>query len=166
HHLMNAALNVAEADFNLPPKGSFTDRCRRLEQAAWDRIYREDLPDLKTLSPIDRALADRVAQDADRSLWHMRIVETFVSVTGHYVREKFTVDRFAETLLLMWDITCRIQGNFPFPRPLLARQRAIVTIGESISVSDRHTAYKANRRQAVTDLTADLQAALESMIRS
>ncbi|NEQ24690.1 MAG: 1-acyl-sn-glycerol-3-phosphate acyltransferase, partial [Microcoleus sp. SIO2G3] len=25
HHLMNAALNVAEADFNLPPKGSFTD---------------------------------------------------------------------------------------------------------------------------------------------
>ncbi|MBD2091610.1 1-acyl-sn-glycerol-3-phosphate acyltransferase [Microcoleus sp. FACHB-1515] len=163
--LMNAALTVSEITFNLPPKGSFTDRCRRLEQAAWDRIYREDLPDLETLSPIDRALADRVAQEAEESLWHMRIVETLVSVTGHYVREKFTADRFAETLLLLWDVSRRIQGQFPFPRPKLACQTAIVTVGEPLSVSDRHSAYKANRRQAVTDLTADLQTALEKLIR-
>lgn len=165
HALMNAALTVSETAFNLPSKGSFTDRCRRLEQAAWDRIYREDLPDLETLCAVDRALADRVAQEAEQSLWHMRIVETLVSVTGHYVREKFTADRFAETLLLLWDVACRIQGQFPFPRPKLARQSAIVTVGEPLSISDRTSAYKSNRRQAVTDLTADLQVALEKLIR-
>jgi len=166
HALMNAALSVAEAAFNLPPKGSFTDRCRRLEQAGWDRIYREDLSDLDALSAIERGLADRVAEEAELRLWHMRLVETFVSVTGHYVREKFTVERFAETTLLLWDMTRRLQGQFPFPRPQLGHQQAYITIGDPISVSDRWPAYKTNRRQAVADLTQDLQTALEALIRS
>ena len=41
--LMDAALTVAEQYFDLQPKGSVIDRCRRLEQAGWDYIYREDL---------------------------------------------------------------------------------------------------------------------------
>ncbi len=40
--LLNTALAVAEQFFALSPKGSLTDRCRRLEQAGWDWIYRED----------------------------------------------------------------------------------------------------------------------------
>lgn len=37
-------------------------------------------------------------------------------------------------------------------------------MGEPISVSDRWPDYQANRKQAVAQLTADLQAALEAMI--
>ncbi|GAB4381322.1 MAG: glycerol acyltransferase [Elainellaceae cyanobacterium] len=162
--LVDTALRVAEEYFGVPSKGDLNERCRRLEQAGWDRIYREDLKQLENLAPIQRGLADRVAEEADLRLWHMRLVESFVSVTGHYILEKPTVERFAETLLLLWDVVARMKGENPFPRPRLGPQSVQITIGEPISVSDRWQAYKTNRRQALGQLTQDLQTALEQMI--
>jgi hypothetical protein len=162
--LMNAALTVAEDYFGVPAKGSFTDRCRRLEQAGWEWIYREDLGNVEQLSPVERGLADRIAEEANLRLWHMRLVETFVSVTGRYILEKPTVDRFAETLFLLWDTVTRLKGANPFRRPILGKQRVEITIGQPISVSSRWDDYKASRRQAIATLTQDLQTALEKMI--
>ena len=164
--LLNAALKVAEQYFNLPAKGSVIDRCRRLEQATWDCIFREDIKQIEALSPLERGLADRVAEEADLRSWHMRIVESFVAVTGKYVQEKPSAERFAETALLMWDMVARIKGDNPFNRPQLGRQRAVLTIGKPISVSDRWSVYKESRRgakQSVADLTQELQIALEKM---
>lgn len=164
--LMNAALRVTEDYFGIQPKGNVNDRCRRLEQAGWDRIYREDLKQLENLPAVERGLADRIAEEANLRLWHMRLVESFVSVTGQYVLEKPTVERFAETSLLLWDMVARIKGKNPFLRPKLGAQRVQMTIGTPLSVSDRWEAYQANRRQAVAQLTQDLQTALESMIEA
>ncbi len=100
-------------------------------------------------------------------MWHMRLVESFVAVTGKYVQEKFTVERFAETTLLMWDTVTRMSGGNPFRRPYLGKQSVQITVGQPISVSDRWETYQANRRSAklaVTDLTCDLQAALVKTI--
>jgi hypothetical protein len=162
--LMNAALNVAEQHFAIAPKGTITDRCRRLEQAGWDWIYRDDLKNVENLSPVEKGLADRIAEEASLRLWHMRLVESFVSVTGQYVIAKPTGDRFAEILLIFWDMVARIKGEAPFPRPQLGTQGVKITIGQPISVSDRWETYQSSRRQAVAGLTQDLQAALESMI--
>ncbi|MBD1849455.1 1-acyl-sn-glycerol-3-phosphate acyltransferase [Leptolyngbya sp. FACHB-711] len=164
--LLNTALSVAEEFFKVLPKGTLTDRCRRLEQAGWDWIYREDIKDIEQLPPVERGLADRIAEESDLRLWHMRLVETFVSVTGRYVLEKPTAERFAEMLLLVWDTVTRLKGKFPFPRPRLGKQKAFITIGEPISISDRWSGYQTNRRQAVATLTQDLQNALEQMIFS
>lgn len=166
--LLDSALQVAEQHFNLQPKGSVIDRCRRLEQAAWDCIYRDDL-NLETISPVERGLADRVAEEADLRVWHMRLVESFVAVTGQYVQEKPTAERFADTTLLIWDMVCRIKGGDPFKRPKLGDQKAFITVGQPISISDRWESYQGNRKnakQAVADLTRDLQAALESLIQT
>ena len=162
--LFEAALQVAESYFQVLPKGNFIDRCRRLEQAGWDRIYREDLKSDEALSPVARGLADRVAEEAALRMWHMRLVETFVAVTGQYVLEKPTADRFADTALLLWDTVTRIQAGMPLPRPRLGRQRAKLTVGAPIVVSERWESYRANRRQAIDRLTQDLQVALESAI--
>jgi 1-acyl-sn-glycerol-3-phosphate acyltransferase len=165
--LLNTALRVAEQYFNLTPKGTVADRCRRLEQAGWDLIYREDIEDLEKLSPVERSLADFIAQESSLRMWHMRMVESFVSVTGKYVLEKPTAERFAETTLLMWDLITRIQGGNPFSRPQLGQRQVYMTVGQPICVSDRWHSYQSSRRsakQAVTDLTHDLQAALEQMI--
>ena len=162
--LMDTALTVAEGYFGLAAKGSVIDRCRRLEQAGWDRIFREDIRDRAALSRVERSLADRVAAEADLRLWHMRLVESFVAVTGRYVLEKPSVERFAETLLLLRDMVTRIQGKNPFPRPQLGPQQATVTVGQPLSVSDRYDAYKKRRRRAVAGLTQDLQVALEGLI--
>ncbi|MEM9949120.1 MAG: 1-acyl-sn-glycerol-3-phosphate acyltransferase, partial [Cyanobacteria bacterium P01_D01_bin.36] len=43
--LLNRALQSAESFFHLPGKGTLVDRCRRIEEASWQVIYREDLPD-------------------------------------------------------------------------------------------------------------------------
>ncbi len=166
HALLNAALTVAEDFFNIPAKGTVTDRCRRLEQAGWDRIFREDLKPLEQLSPVEKGLADRIAEEADLRIWHMRLVESFVSVTGHYVKEKPTAERFAETLLLLEDMVARLKGKSPTETaPDLGIRTVQLVVGSPISVSDRWDSYKANRRQAVATLTQDLQTALEAMIR-
>lgn len=165
--LLDVALKVAEQYFDVPPKGSVIDRCRRLEQAGWDWIYREDIKNLEALSPVERSLADRIAEEASLRMWHMRLVESFVAVTGRYVVENPTAERFAETTLLVWDMIARIQGKPVFPKPRLGPQTATVTVGTPIAVSDRWETYQVNRRtakQAVADLTQDIQTAFESMI--
>jgi hypothetical protein len=165
--LLNVALQVAEEYFDLLPKGSLIDRCRRLEQAGWNYIYREELKNVESLSPLELGLADRIAEEAYLRMWHMRLVETFVAVTGHYVIEKPTVERFAETTLLLWDMVTRIKGSSPFQRPQLGKQRVQMTVGQPLSVSERYPIYQASRhsaRLAVADLTQDLRKALENLI--
>lgn len=164
NRLLNAALEVAESFFHIPPKGSVIDRCRKIEQAGWDWIYREDLRPEKALSSVERGLADRLAEEATLRMWHMRLVESFVAVTGDYVQAKPSVERFAETLLLLRDTIVRIKGENPFPRPTLGKQVAYLAVGEALSVSDRWLDYKQNRRRAVSDLTADLQTAVQALI--
>lgn len=165
--LLDTALQVAEQYFGVLPKGNLSDRCRRVEQAGWDYIYREDIKDIDALSPLERGLSSRIAEEANLRMWHMRLVESFVAVTGDYVLAKPTVERFAETTLLMWDMIARIKGGNPFQRPRLGKQWVQMTVGEPISVSDRWDTYHASRHSgklAVADLTKDLQTALEAML--
>jgi hypothetical protein len=164
--LLDVGLQVAEEYFNLKPKGSLIDRCRRLEQAGWDYIYREDIKDIAGLCALERGLADRLAEEASLRMWHMRLVESFVSVTGRYVQEKLTAERLAETTLLLWDVLTRIKGGNPFGRPSLGKQQVQMTVGKPISVGDRWEGYQSSRRVAVAELTQDLQSALEGMIKS
>ncbi|NET38784.1 MAG: 1-acyl-sn-glycerol-3-phosphate acyltransferase [Cyanothece sp. SIO1E1] len=163
--LMNVALQVAEEYFGLQPKGGIIDRCRRLEQAGWDCIYREDMKQ-GDLSEVERGLADLVAEEANLRMWHMRIAESFVAVTGRYVMEHPTADRFAETLILLWQMVTRIKGKGINPRPQLGKQAARITIGQPLSVSERWAEYKSGRRGAVANLTQDLRTAMEAMLVS
>lgn len=162
--ILDVALNVAEKYFDVQPKGGLIDRCRRLEQAGWDCIYRQDIPDVESLCPIERSLADRVAEEASLRMWHMRLVESFVAVTGRYVKENPSFERFAETTLLVWATMNRIKGQKINKRPHLGKQKVQMTVGEPISVSQRWDVYQTSRRGAVANLTADLQTALEQMI--
>ncbi|TFI55214.1 1-acyl-sn-glycerol-3-phosphate acyltransferase [Mastigocladus laminosus UU774] len=165
--LLNIVLQVAEQYFDLQSKGNFNDRCRRVEQAGWNYIFREDYKDVKSLSSLERDLGDRIAEEANLRMWHMRLVENLVAVTGNYVQEKPTAERFAETTLLIWDVVTRIKGGNPFQRPLLGQQRAKITVGEPLSISERYPVYKGSRqgaRQAVADFTKDLQQAMEGLI--
>jgi hypothetical protein len=165
--VMNVALFIAEQYFDLPSRGNWNDRCRRVEQSGWNYIFREDFKDVKTLSSIDKSLGDRVAEEAYVRMWHMRLVEDLVAVSGMYIREKPTLERFAETILLLWDLVNKIKGNPPVNRPQLGKQQVRITIGEPISISERYPNYKSSRvaaRQAVTELTTDLQQVLEGLI--
>ena len=159
--LLNAALSVAEQAFGVKPNGNISDRCRRVEQAGWDRIYRQDISELDTLAPAAKGLADLVASEAELRLWHMRLVENFASVTGRYVAEKPTVERFADTILLLWKMIARLKGQSNLNPPFLGQKWAQFTVKSPLLISNYWDDYKSNRRQAVANLTQDLQTALE-----
>lgn len=160
--LLGAAMSVAEDYFRIKPNGDLGDRCRRLEQAGWERIYREDA---EALAPVERGLANWVAGEASFRMGHMRLVERFASVTGDYVRERPTAERFADTLLILWRVSVWVQGGDPSNPPNLGPRRACLRVGEPIWASDRYDAYQRDRRGTVARTTGELQAALEGLIR-
>ena len=162
--LMDLALRRVEQSFGMQPCGSLTDSCRRLEQAGWDRLYPARLPGSEPPSPLARALADRLAEETEAQLWHMRVVESFVAVSGSYVRERPSQERFADTLLLLWDTQCRIQGHTANQRPRLGRRRVRISVDRPIVVDGRLADYRQDRRRAVEALTKELQRRLEGLI--
>jgi len=162
--LLNAALKVAEQSFGVKPNGNISDRCRRVEQAAWNRIYRDDLDELTELAPAVRGLADLVASEAELRLWHMRLVETFVSVTGKYVAENYTVERLADTVLLLWKMVAKLKGESKIKSPYLGNKWVQLTAMPSLYITDYWSQYQNKRRQGVAELTQDLQQALEKSI--
>jgi hypothetical protein len=161
--LLNAALNVAEQSLGIKPHDSISDRCRRVEQAGWNRIYRDDLASIE-IAPAIRGLANLVASEAELRLWHMRLVENFVSVTGHYVAEKPTVERFADTILLLWKMMARLKGESHLKLPYLGNKWVQLTAMPPLLITDYWQQYQSDRRQAVANLTQDLQIALEQAI--
>ncbi len=166
-NLLDISLQAGESYFGLSKKGNIIERCRRLEEAGWNYIYREERAKLIKLSPVQRGLADWIAAEADLRMLHMRLVESFVAVRGNYIQEKPCFERFAETTLILFDAISRIKGTKNPRRPRLGWRKSQVTIGNPINISDRFSEYQKNRqgaKQAVAQLTQDLQTALEGMI--
>ena len=94
----------------------------------------------------------------------MRIVEQFSAVTGKYIRENPSAERFAETVVLIARLINMIKGENENDIPILGKKLVSITVGEPLSVSDKWDEYKKSRRQAVESLTQDLQISLQSLI--
>ncbi len=161
--LLHVALNVAEQYFNLEPIGNTLDRCHRIEQAAWNAIYRQELQQ-GTFSSVEQALADLVAEEASLRLWHIKIAEKLEAITSNYLQENPTAERFADIALLLWYLVTRMRSGDPFKPPQLGPQQAMLAVGEPLSVSQRWESFKRDRRQGIADLTEDLQTALEKIL--
>jgi 1-acyl-sn-glycerol-3-phosphate acyltransferase len=154
--IRNAALGVAESRLQLlRPKGSLTERCRRVEQAGWDRLYRDDL---EGMTPLERSLADWQATDARLAMDHMRLVEHFSTLSGSYVAEKPSFDRYTEVLQILWRAIAWINGTSHEKPPELGSRLARLSMGEPIDVTERHGRYLSGRREAVEGLMDDLRA--------
>jgi hypothetical protein len=162
--LMETALRVVEQVLAVEPHGDVGERCRRLEQAGWERLYPSAGAQAAPLCALDRGLVDRLAEETAQRLWHMRLVESFVAVSGRYVRDRPSQERFADTLLILWDTLCRLKGGNPERRPQLGPRRALVTIGAPLTMEPWLEAYRSQRRAAVADLTTELQHRLEALI--
>lgn len=159
--LREAMLGLAEARFGLRPQGTLQERCRRIEQAGWERIYRTDR---QALAPVARGLADWTATEASLCLEHMHLVEPFAAISGHYVAEAPTVDRYAEVLQILWRAVVWIEGRPGASPPSLGPSRARLQVQAPIDVTARHRAYRQDRRLAVQDLTARVRQALEATL--
>jgi hypothetical protein len=157
--LQQTALALAESHFDLQPRGTAGERCRRIEQAGWQAIYRGDLG---TCSPLERSLADWSAVEAARYLDHMRLAEHFASMGDTYVAEKPSVDRYREVLLILWDAVAWVRGRPAGCPAALGPRQVRIVVGEPIEVGEWLPDYGRDRRLAVDHLTAAIQASLEA----
>ena len=164
-HLLDRALAVAEAHLNVRGAGTPADRCRRLEEAAWRRIHRDDLPPRHRLPSVERGLADWAAHEAALAEVHMRLAECFVAVSAHYVPARPTFERTMETTLLLHDAMARIRGDRIPARPRLGARHARITVGPTLSVSERWRRLAPTPGQSTRRAERDLIAGLTEDIR-
>lgn len=163
-NLLDIALRVGENYFGLKTTGNIIERCRRLEEAGWNYIYRQD--NLENLSPVTQGLDNWIIKEAQGMMLHMRLVESFVAVDHAYLLEKPSFEKCAEISLILYDAIARIKGEAVPRRPRLGWRKSTITIGQPINISDRLNTYQQSRsaaKQAVIKLTQDLQIALERM---
>jgi 1-acyl-sn-glycerol-3-phosphate acyltransferase len=164
--LLDMALTVGESYFNIEKKGNIIDRCRRLEEAGWNYIYREDIEDINKISPLETGLAHWIAQEAEIRIKNMRLVESFVAMTANYIKEKPSFERLAETTLILFDVMARIKGEKTPKRPRLGQRIAKLTIGNPLCVTEYFQLGQINQiktKQIVKNLTNELQVIFENM---
>ncbi len=169
--LADRILSVAEMSFGIKAKGTPIDRCRRLEQAGWDRIFRNDIKALEELSQIERSFADQLALEANYSNWHMRIAESLIGVTSDYVRQHPSPSRYIEVLKLMWSVLDRVTDRNPnsvFKKvPNFGDRKLILSVAEPLSVSERLEEYQSSRaaaKECSRKLTEEIHTSMKNLI--
>ncbi len=162
--LLDISLKVGENYFGLKTTSNIIERCRRLEEAGWNYIYRQEKQ--ANLSPVKQGLDNWIAAEAKSMMRHMRLVESFVAVDDTYLLKNPCFERFAEITLILYDAIARIKGQPNPRRPRLGWRKSTITIGQPMNISDRFTVIQQNRpavKQAVNKLTQELQMALENL---
>jgi hypothetical protein len=169
--LADRILSVAEMNFGIKAKGTPIDRCRRLEQAGWDRIFRNDIKDLEQLSEVERGFADQLALEASYSNWHMRIAESILGVTSDYVRQHPSPSRYIEVLKLMWSVLQRVterNSDSAFKEtPSFGDRKLTISVAEPLSVSERLSEYQSSRNSAkecTKKLTEEIHVAMKNLV--
>ncbi len=173
-HLQDLAdriLSVAEMNFGIKPKGSPIDRCRRLEQLGWDRIFRNDIKNIEQLSQMERGFANQVALEATYSNWHMRIAESLIGVTSDYVRQHPSPSRYIEVIKLMWNVLQRVtetNQDSVFKGELKFGDRKLtISVAEPVSVSDHLAEYQSSRtaaKECNRKLTEKIHSSMENLV--
>lgn len=169
--LCDRILRVAEMNFGIKAKGSTVDRCRRLEQAGWDRIFRNDIKDIEQLSQVERSFADQLALEAYQSNWHMKIAESVIGITSDYVRQHPSPSRYIEVIKIIWSVLNRITERDPksvFKQsPNFGDRKLTVSVAEPLSVSALLGEYQSSRtaaKECTRKLTDDITKALKDLV--
>ncbi len=164
--ISDTILRVAESHFAMQAKGTARDRCRQLEQAVWDQVFRSDL-DLARISPLELGFANQLAREASASLWHVRLAESILPVVGDYAAQHPSPSRLVEMLLLIWRAIARVKLLPLGKSPYMGRRKLILSVGQPISVSAQLPLYQTSREQArrcISQITQQLQQALTDLI--
>lgn len=154
--LREVSLSTAEAAFHLKSDGDAVRRVYKIRQTGWDRIFREDLPDLDALPGLERALADRVAGEAWYVSRHMELVDLAYYLDFERLKENDPLELYIETAQNYFDLISRLKGGNISDRIGIKGKSAIVIVGEPILATDRLLGRGMSRKMAVESLNGDL----------
>lgn len=137
----------------LPSDATLPERMRLLINAVYAATHDEATPRSPYQARVHRQQAARVApllQDLNR-------VANWIAVQDNYVRARPTPERMADTLRRL-EIEAFGKSSLHGPR------RALVRVGEPISLAPCYDAYRADKRATVARVTHELEAAVQGLL--
>jgi hypothetical protein len=170
--LCDAALRVPESFMGLPPEGDLLTRVFTVRQRGWDYLFRGDLPDRdgrgaeggrSAPAPLDRLLADRLADEAYLQLRHNELADLLEYVRPDYI-DPPSFNRLIEYALNLLDVVNRLCGGDIGQRHSPRGKRVVVRIGEPLVLGEPPSGGRDTpRRERVARLTAALVERLQGL---
>jgi hypothetical protein len=158
-----AALSVAERFFCVRARGDFVQRVFLVRQAGLQWMHRGDVPDPDALPGVERAFADRVAQESWLALRHNELVDLLEYLCVDYLSPEAGFDRYVESITNLWDIVNRLKGGNISGRINPFWKTARLIVNPPIPVSPHWDLYKRDRRKALAALTHDILKSFSSV---
>jgi hypothetical protein len=130
----DTALRVPERFMRLQPEGDLLNRVFTVRQRGWDYLFRGDVPPAGRASPLDRLLADRLADEAYLQLRHNELVDVLEYVRPDYIGPGAALNRLVEYALNLADVENRLLGGDVSSRYSPPGKQVRIRIGEPLEV--------------------------------
>jgi hypothetical protein len=128
----DTALRVPERFMRLRPEGDLLTRVFTVRQRGWDYLFRGDVPPEGRASPLDRLLADRLADEAYLQLRHNELVDVLEYVRPDYIGPGASLNRQVEYALNLADVENRLLGGDVSSRYSPPGKQVRIRIGEPL----------------------------------
>jgi hypothetical protein len=116
----------------LRPEGDLLTRVFTVRQRGWDYLFRGDVPPEGRASPLDRLLADRLADEAYLQLRHNELVDVLEYVRPDYIGPGASLNRQVEYALNLADVENRLLGGDVSSRYSPPGKQVRIRIGEPL----------------------------------
>jgi hypothetical protein len=155
--VIEAALRTAEHCIGIKPDGDAIRRVYKIRQTCWDRVFRADIQDFNALSPLERRLADRTANEAWLASRHMELVDIAYYLDFDRLKDGDPLELQIETAQNYYDLVSRLSGGNISDRIHIPGKQAVVVIGEPIAVGNGSSGRHMDSKSLVDSLTEELK---------
>lgn len=138
----------------LPAEATLPERMRLLMNSVYAVTH--DEPD-EARSPYQERLHRQQIARAAPLMQDLNRVANWIAVQDNYVRERPTPERMADNLR-------RLETEAFGASRLRGRQRAVIRVGEPISLAACYDDYRADKRGTVTRVTHELETAMQALL--
>jgi len=158
-----AALRVPETFMQIRPEADLLSRVLTVRQRGWDYLFRSDLPADGQNAALDRALMDRIADEAYQHLRHNELVDVLEYVQPEYISPEASVNRLIEYALTLNDVINRLMGGNISSRYSPPGKCVRIGIGEAIKVRELFPLIPGGRRGRCDGLMKVIVSRLEQL---
>jgi 1-acyl-sn-glycerol-3-phosphate acyltransferase len=158
-----AALGVSERFMKIRPEEDLLSRVLTVRQRGWDFLFRSDLPEEGQISPLDRVLMDRIADEVYLHLRHNELVDVLEYVQPDYISPEASLNRLIEYALTLNDVINRLMGGNISSRYSPPRKNVNIRIGEPIKVRELYPLIPGKRRDRSDGLMKVVVSRLEHL---
>ena len=138
----------------LPAAATLPERMRLLMNSVYDVTHEEPG---EPRSPYQERLHRQQIARAAPLMQDLNRVANWIAVQDNYVRARPTPERMADNLR-------RLETEAFGESRLRGRQRALVRVGEPISLAACYDAYRADKRATVARVTQELESAVQALL--